>query len=82
MSFEIYDGTHIRVPALIWWIIASGGTISTMILTSYPADSHPIAKGIALVFAVLGFVGTTAQAFTKPAIKKDVKDEENSKGIS
>lgn len=66
MSIQITESTRLRLWAAVWLVVASGGSISTFILTNYPADKHPVAKGIAVFFGILGLIGVGGQGLSKP----------------
>lgn len=71
MSIQITEGTRLRLWAALWLVVASGGSISTFILTQYPPDQHPVAKAVAVTFGVLGLLGVAGQAQSKPVFHTD-----------
>lgn len=80
MIWRIDENTEVRISALIALIFTSSGSISSLILSQYPADQYPIVKAICLCLAIGGLLASVWQSQNRRLvvnpneIKMDVKD--------
>ncbi len=62
MSIRISEGVILRLGTLLLLLGSCGGGISTLILSSYPADHYPAAKFVCLLLAIISMLSAAWQA--------------------
>lgn len=80
MIWKIDENTEVRISALIALVFASSGSISSLILSQFPADQYPSVKVVCLFLAIGGLLASAYQSQNRRMvvnpneIKVDVKD--------